>query len=62
MKNKYFRALLLGMLITPTAIKYAGEQRGYLAFGGEFLIIPLFLLLALMWDQAKDMIEEIKKI
>lgn len=62
MKNKYFKALLIGMLITPTAHKIATSQRGYLAFGGEILIIPLLMLILLAIDQAKEVIRTFKEL
>ncbi len=47
-------AVILGTLLTPVAVISATEARGYSAIGGEYLLVPLFLLIA-------QIIEEVKK-
>lgn len=37
--------ILFGLILTIKAIEYTNTQRGYVAFGGEYLILPLLLLL-----------------
>ncbi len=39
-------AVILGAALTPFAIQSAAEIRGYDAVGGEYLLMPLFLLIA----------------
>lgn len=42
----YLAVVALGAMITPSAIENATEYRGFSGgFGGEFLIIPLLVLL-----------------
>ncbi|MCL2415799.1 MAG: hypothetical protein FWD01_03200 [Defluviitaleaceae bacterium] len=57
LKIRYTAAALLAAasaLITPLAVTKAYELRGYTAFGGEYLIFPLGILLVyLMLDVAK---------
>lgn len=33
-----------GLLLTAPAVKMAYAQRGYVAYGGEWLVLPLILL------------------
>lgn len=49
------------VVATPGLIRYAEAQRGYFAIGGEFLLIPLALALAIVicwgldiWDEFTD--------
>jgi len=46
------------MIITPFAVAHAYEFRGYMAFGGEYLVFPMGLVLAFVvlelghkWDE-----------
>ncbi len=39
-------AITLGVLLTPIAVISATEWRGYSAIGGEYLLVPLLLLIA----------------
>lgn len=36
----YWLSISLGMIATPFAIQYAYQDRGRLAFGGEYLVLP----------------------
>jgi hypothetical protein len=50
LKARYVAALvivLLSVLATPHAIEHAYQQRGYLAYGEEYLLIPFGLMLAM---------------
>lgn len=39
--------IVLGLVLTPAAIEYATIHRGYGgAIGGEYLLVPLFLVIA----------------
>lgn len=62
MKRFYIIAAILGAILTPIAHKMVTVQRGYRAVGGEFLLIPLFMLIVLAKDQVKYGIEEFKEI
>lgn len=42
----YIVAVLLAIACTPTAIELATRERGYGAVGGEYMLIPLALLVA----------------
>lgn len=48
---KYFITAILGAILTPFAHKAATAQRGYFAIGGEFLIIPLLILIVFIGEQ-----------
>ena len=60
MKKVYLLMIITGLILTPIAREVATNQRGYTATGGEFFIIPLFLLIALLADQMWEMIMVIK--
>lgn len=40
----YSIAIFLGVILTIKAIYIAYDQRGYLAVGGEYLILPIIIL------------------
>lgn len=47
----YIVAVVAGAALTPSAISAAAVERGYSgAFGGEYLIVPLFLLITALGD------------
>ena len=57
-KGIYIATWLIGFAIMPWAVKWATEERGYAAIGGEFLIpLGLFVLVALV----KQIGEEVRK-
>jgi hypothetical protein len=43
----------MGLVLTPVAIRSAYIQRGYFAVGGEWLVLPLVLLIAMLIDELK---------
>lgn len=51
-KNWYW--ICLGILLTPPAAQYAYAERGYAAFGGEWLILPLILMAVEMERDVRD--------
>jgi hypothetical protein len=54
--------IVASVLLTPAAVKQAYTMRGYWAFGGEWFLIPLGLLIAQFWkDVASTMTEEMDK-
>jgi len=54
--------IVASVLLTPIAVKQAYKMRGYWAFGGEWFLIPLGLLIAQFWkDVASTMTEEMDK-
>lgn len=38
--------IVIGLILTEVAVKSAYTTRGYLAYGGEWLTLPLILMLA----------------
>ncbi len=46
-------AVILGVLLTPVAVISATNARGYNAVGGEYLLVPLFLLVAYLIEEGK---------
>lgn len=42
--SKNWLWIVAGLLLTVPAVKMAYEQRGYVAYGGEWLILPLILM------------------
>lgn len=57
----YFIALGVGLMLTPMSIRAAYIQRGYFAIGGEYLVLPLALLVAGLINEVKTILHEIKK-
>ena len=53
--------ILETLIITPKAIHYANELRGYKAFGGEYLIPLLALCIILIIETIYEVTED-KKI
>ena len=58
--KKYVIAILIGIVLTPTAVSQAYEIREGFYIGGEWLIIPLFILVLLVWDNFKLFVKEIQ--
>ncbi len=40
--------LVAGLILTRKAIEFAYAERGYVAFGGEWLVLPVMMLLVHM--------------
>lgn len=59
--RKYLLALIIGSILTSISHKVATIQRGYKALGGEFLIIPLLIIMMLSIKQIGEIAEETKK-
>ena len=36
--------ITLGIIFTRFAVEYAYQERGYMAYGGEWLVLPIVLL------------------
>lgn len=50
--------IAIGLILTAFAMKKAYIDRGYLAYGGELLILPLLLLIKqFVYDLGRDMRE-----
>ena len=50
----YILATLIGLAMTPTLINMAYQWRGYMAIGGEVLVIPVALLIVLFVDVVRS--------
>lgn len=50
----YIVAVAAGAILTPVAIRTAELQRGYKAIGGEYLIIPLLVLVVYTVQEVKQ--------
>lgn len=59
--KKTISLLLLGGLLAGLAIPAAYRQRGYFAFGGEYMLIIAPLLADELWRTLKDMFAEEKE-
>lgn len=47
----YWLSISLGMIATPFAVQYAYRDRGRLAFGGEYLVLPAMIMGAYLLRQ-----------
>lgn len=54
--SKNWLWIVAGLLLTVPAVKVAYEQRGYVAYGGEWLILPLILMGAELANNIGDAI------
>lgn len=45
-----------GLLLTAKFVEVAYEERGYVAFGGEWLVLPIMILLKIF---IRDFIKEV---
>ncbi len=52
----YVIAFGIGLVLTPIAIRAAYAARRYFAVGGEYFLIPLALLIAVLIDELKTAI------
>lgn len=52
--------IILSIMITPSAIQYANEIRHYQAYGGEYLIPLLGLLVVFIIETIIDIKEQMK--
>ncbi|MDF2530868.1 MAG: hypothetical protein K0Q65_449 [Clostridia bacterium] len=50
--------IILSVLLTPHLVVQAYEKRGYVAFGGEWLIVPLVIAVAYLVEQVKALWRE----
>lgn len=57
----YIMAFGIGLVLTPIAIRSAYAARGYFDIGGEYLVLPLALLIAALINEVKETLDEIKK-
>jgi len=64
--NKYTTTIAISLgistIITPLAVKAAYVQRGYFAFGGEYLIPILAVAIGMAIANAPEFIAEIKSL
>lgn len=52
--------MIFSIILTPSAIQYANEIRNYQAYGGEYLLPLLGLLLVFIIETIIDIKEEMK--
>lgn len=60
--KKYIAAVIIGAILTYWGHQAATLQRGYVAVGGEFLLIPLALMAVSAFDNSRELIEEFKEL
>lgn len=60
-RKKYIVLIAIAFLITPSAVKAAFEAREALHFGGEWLLVPLAMLIGLVVNSFKDIVKEAQK-
>ena len=60
-RKKYIFLIVIAFLLTPSAVESAFEARQALHFGGEWLLVPLAMLIGLVVDSFKDIVKEAQK-
>ena len=59
--GKYIVLIAVSILLTPNAVKAAYEMREGFYIGGEWLLVPVAVLIGLVVDSFKDIIKEVQK-
>ena len=59
--KKYIVLIAISILLTPNAVEAAYEARQALHFGGEWLLVPLAVLMGLVVDSFKASYIEYKR-
>lgn len=60
-RKKYIFLIVIAFLLTPGAVDVAFESRQSMHFGGEWLLVPFFVLIGLVVDSFKEMVKEAQK-
>ncbi len=58
--KKYIVLITISILLTPNAVEAAYQARQAFHFGGEWLLVPLAVLMGLVADSFKDLIKEVE--
>lgn len=53
--------IFIGCLLTAISVKYAYIERGYIAIGGEWLVLPTFLLVTAFIRNWIKLLKEMEK-
>lgn len=48
----------VGLILTALAVRYAYNDRGYIAMGSEWLVLPFMFLLRALFREAKEEIKQ----
>lgn len=60
-RKKYIVLIAIAFLLTPSAVDAAFEARQAMHFGGEWLLVPFFILVGLVVDSFKEIFKEAQK-
>lgn len=60
-RKKYIVLIAIAFLLTPSAVDTAFEARQAMHFGGEWLLVPFFILVGLVVDSFKEIVKEAQK-
>ena len=61
-KLKYVVLITTAVLLTPIAVVAAREFRDCFCIGGEWLLVPLVILIGLFVDSFKDFLKASKEV
>ena len=61
-KKKYVILIAIALILTPGAVVAAREFRDGFYIGGEWLLIPLAILIGLLIDSSKDFFLAAKEV
>ncbi len=51
--------IIAGLILTEVFVKVGYAERGYVAYGGEWLILPLLLLIAEVAKEISDLVRNL---
>jgi hypothetical protein len=56
---KYWLAISIGSVLEVKAVELAYEERGYMAYGGEYCVLPLVVMTAYLLNQIVPAVWEV---
>ncbi len=59
--KKYIVLITISILLTPSAVEAAYQARQAFHFGGEWLLVPLAVLMGLVAGTFKEIINKVKE-
>ena len=55
---KNWLILSIGLILTSVAVRYAYNDRGYIAMGSDWLVLPFLFLLRAIFREVKEEIKQ----
>ena len=59
MVASWMRWIAIGIFLTALSVRAAYNTRGHLAYGGEWMVLPLILIIRMMIHEAAEIFKEV---